>query len=64
MLDANWGSYEKKKNIENLHSLFDTSKYRFDKMDTEELVETFVKELCEFISGSEVNQQVDDLILT
>ena len=52
MLDSNWASFEKKKNIENLPSLFETSKYRFDKMDTEELVEVFAKELSEFIAGS------------
>lgn len=52
MLDANWASYERKKNISDLHQLFDCSKYRFDKMSTEELVQVMIKELVKFVADS------------
>jgi uncharacterized protein (DUF1697 family) len=58
ILLANWASYEKKKNIQEIKSFINTTKYKFDQMDSQELVEVFIKELTEFIEASVVTQQV------
>jgi hypothetical protein len=59
MLEANWASQERKKNLKDLDAFFDISKYDFDRMDTEELVDAFVTELVNFIESSVVTQQVN-----
>lgn len=63
MVKSNWGSFEKKKNIKTIRDFFDITKYKFDKMDIQELINTMIYELKVFIEASMVTHQVRFLLL-